>query len=183
MSARDIQRMDLSPTEADAQIKNLLVLIERRLGLMPEMADIKCKLGDSIFDPDQEDRVQKIAADIASSLQLSLPLVKSFVKKQMLAAKIIQREESAMKPTLPARMTESERNTLEARKGALRKEIGGLMEPMLKALKPLSESLHMSAIAERVDSLARESELQNSESTASGKRVAPACNTAKRIGT
>ena len=158
LSPQSISKLDLSPSEADVHIKSLLNIIEKRLQLMPEIAQIKRALGDAIYDPAQEERVLQKAWKIGAKLEISPHLVESFITQQMLAAKIIQRDES------PAYTSTSlSREELEERKTALRKEIGGLMEPMLEALKPLSDKLHLRSVADRVETLSRSSSIQSSE--------------------
>lgn len=158
LSPQSVSKLDLSPSEADVHIKNLLSIIEKRLQLMPEMAQIKRALGDAIYDPTQEEKVLQKAWKIGAKLEIPPQLIESFVTQQMLAAKIIQRDES---PAYTS--TSMSREELEERKAALRKEIGGLMEPMLEALKPLSDSLHLHSVADRVDTLVRSSSIQSSE--------------------
>ncbi|MTI14219.1 chorismate mutase [Sansalvadorimonas verongulae] len=159
LSAREIHRINLSPNDADAHIQKLLNIVEQRLNLMPEMVCIKRALGDAIYDPDQEKRVLQQAWEIGAKLEISPLLVENFIQQQMEAAKITQRDAAP----LPDQETHRNREVLENRKAALRKQIAELMQPMLEAFKPLSESLYLRSVSERVDTLVRASSIQNPE--------------------
>ncbi len=132
LGLRSIKEVCLSDN-GRAKIQNLLDIVNERLTVMPEMAQLKLRLEQPILDEQREAAVLEAALAYAKSIDLNADLASRFVQAQMDIARQLQRE-----VTEPAGL---DRDTAEQQKRVLREQLLDLTPRMLDALKAIQDDL------------------------------------------
>ncbi len=131
---KDIENISLND-DARKKIHNLLTLVNQRLSVMPEMAQLKLELGQKVLDAAREKDVMRSALTYAENIGLYKELAMRFVQAQMDAAKLLQ--------SRVCEHANMEKIRAEERKKVLRERIINITPAMLDALKVIQDDLHM----------------------------------------
>lgn len=136
LTLRSAQSITLSD-DAREKISNLFHIINERLNMMPEMARLKLRLQQPVFDPDREQLVLGKALNYADTINLNRDLVQRFIQSQMDIAKLLQEQEQ----------TPSKLNAEQAalRKEELRNSLIAITQKMLDTLKEIQDDLELVA--------------------------------------
>lgn len=140
-NAEDINLSD----NARHKIERLFSIINERLSLMPEMAQLKLKLEQPVLDQSREQVVMDKAISYADTIKLDRELAQHFIKVQMDIAKLLQKQVQAPS-VLPAEQA-------ELRKQELRDRLIALTPIMLDALKVIQDDLELVAFRSAVHML------------------------------
>ncbi|WP_257286398.1 chorismate mutase [Endozoicomonas sp. SESOKO1] len=133
---RRAQGTDLSDN-ARHKISNLFHIINKRLNMMPEMAQLKLRLEQPVFDRSREQLVMGKALNYADSINLDRELVQRFIQSQMDIARLLQEQEQTPSPL------DAEQAAL--RKQELRNSLIAITPKMLDTLKEIQDDLELVA--------------------------------------
>ena len=142
LSLRNIKGVELSDN-AGEKIGTLFGLVSQRLQIMPEVAAVKEKLGQDIFDKGREAIVLESALKIADDIGLKRPLAEKFVRAQMEAAKVLQRRSNEVSGLSKEQAAE--------KKEQLREQITALNKPILEALKAIQDDIHLPTFQREIE--------------------------------
>ena len=139
----DAEDINLSDN-ARHKIERLFSIINERLSMMPEMAQLKLKLEQPVLDKSREQVVMDKALSYADTIKLDRELAQRFIKAQMDIAKLLQKQVQAPSVLM------AEQAVL--RKQELRDRLIALT-PMLDALKVIQDDLELVAFRNAVHML------------------------------
>lgn len=121
------------PTDIRKTVHTLLTLIAQRLDIMPEIAELKNRLGEPVENTEREALVIDHSLAIAREIGLNEQLANRLIQAQISAAKCIQSKCQTISP-LPG-------NQAAKRKAQLRKDIIDLEKGILTTLHSLEQAL------------------------------------------
>lgn len=137
-----VENVNLS-NEIRDKIDNLFRIVNGRLGIMPEMAQLKLKLEQPVLDLSREQLVMNKALEYAASIALDTALAQRFIQTQMDIAKTLQEQEQSPSPLTTEQATQ--------RKQELRDALVTLTPKMLDALKEIQADLEQAAFRTAVE--------------------------------
>lgn len=140
----DAEDINLSDN-ARHKIKRLFSIINERLSMMPEMAQLKLKLEQPVLDKSREQVVMDKALSYADTIKLDRELAQRFIKAQMDIAKLLQKQVQAPSVLM------AEQAVLH--KQELRDRLITLTPIMLDALKVIQDDLELVAFRNAVHML------------------------------
>ena len=140
----DAEDINLSDN-ARHKIERLFSIINKRLSMMPEMAQLKLKLEQPVLDKSREQVVMDKALSYADTIKLDRELAQRFIKAQMDIAKLLQKQVQAPSVLM------AEQAVLH--KQELRDRLITLTPIMLDALKVIQDDLELVAFRNAVHML------------------------------
>ena len=146
------EKLELSDTAVRKQVSELLGIINQRLAVMPAIAQAKSSLGMPVFDPTRESAVLK--ATVLAAKQIGLPesLAVHFMKGQIEAAKLVQKQDQKIGQRKAAKASEPlPRQKAEQLLKTSRETLSSMTQPLLEALNQIADNLCYRTVTNEID--------------------------------